>query len=98
MFMKEPIDQECLELVKEFVKDAFPKKRLRPGPKQKFKRVIVIPPSLNDGTRYVYQLSDKTNLGILFMLLYDILKDVFYGFDIETLNTAIYEHLGIIQH
>lgn len=94
--MKETLDDECLDMIREFVKDAFPKKRLRLHPKHKnFKRVIVIPPSLNEGTTYVYQMADKTNLGILFMLLYDIVKDVFYGFDIESINTAIYEHLGI---
>lgn len=97
--MKETIDQECLEILREFIKDTFIKKRVRLSPKHRnFKRVIIIPPSLNDGVKYMYQLSDKTNIGILFMQLYEILKNVFYGFPIEVLNTAIYEHLGIPEY
>ena len=96
--MKETIDQLDLGLIKGFIEETFPKKRVRPTPKHRnFKRAIVIPATLNNGAPYIYQLSDKSNLDILFMQLYNILKEVFYGFHIDVINSALYEYLGITQ-
>jgi hypothetical protein len=84
------------ELVEWFVKTTFIKKRIKLTRKTKqFKKCIVIPASLNEGQNYVYNLSDKTNLGVIFMMIYDIIKNTFSGFDTELLNSVIYKHLGI---
>lgn len=98
--MNNLIDEEY-ELILRFVETNFPKKRIKLSSsikKAKFKKCVIVPANLNGGSRYVYNVSDKSNIGVLFMMIYDIIKNAFYGFDIELLNSAIYEHLGIKQH
>jgi hypothetical protein len=86
------------KLIKRYLETEFPKQRIKFKSSKKrgtFKKGIIVSHTLTNNDDLKYPIHDKNNREILFMILFNILKDVFAGIEHSVIMTVMYDYLDI---